>query len=112
MEHCDRLLEAAVRTRCAQLGLPVAFRDHQGREHPLSFQHNLRQLIGREAVSEADATLWRQAGELRHWAALPEPHAAVGPDHAITALIRAAGLLGRLFSPSPACNRTEIIPDP
>lgn len=98
VEHCYRMLEAAVRARCAQLGLPVALRDRQGKDRPLSFQHNLRQLIGREAVSEADATLWRQAGELRDWAALPERQAAVGPDHAITALTRAAGLLGRLFA--------------
>jgi hypothetical protein len=102
VEHCYRLLEAAVRARCTQLGLPVAFRDREGKDRPLSFQHNLRQLIGRAVISDADATLWRQAGELRDWAALPERQAAVGPDHAITALTRAAGLLGRLFAPPPS----------
>lgn len=112
VEHCYRLLEAAVRARCTQLGLPVAFRDRQGKERPLSFQHNLRQLIGREVVSEADATLWRQAGELRDWAALPEHHAAVGQDHAITALTRAAGLLGRLFAPTPDGTLFDRKPHP
>lgn len=112
VEHCYRLLEAAVRARCSQLGLPVAFRDRQGKERPLSFQHNLRQLIGREAISETDATLWRQAGELRDWAALPEHHGAVGPDHAITALTRAAGLLGRLFAPPPSTNLDDRKPRP
>jgi hypothetical protein len=101
VEHCYRLLEAAVRARCAQLGLPVAIRDRQGKDRPLSFQHNLRQLIGREAISDADATLLRQAGELRDWAALPEHHAVIGQEYAITALTRTAGLLGRLFAPPP-----------
>lgn len=112
VEHCYRLLEAAVRVRCAQLGLPVAFRDRLGKDRPLSFQHNLRQLVGREIVSDADAALWRQAGELRDWAALPERHAAVGPDHAITALTRAAGLLGRLFASPASDNLTDMEPRP
>lgn len=112
VEHCYRLLEAAVRARCTQLGLPVAFRDRQGKDRPLSFQHNLRQLLARAVISEADATLWRQAGELRDWAALPEHHAAVGPDHAITALTRAAGLLGRLFASPPADDLPDRSPRP
>lgn len=102
VEHCYRLLEAAARARCSQLGLPVVIRDRQGKERPLSFQHNLRQLIGRDVIPETDVKLWMQAGELRDWAALPEHHDSVGPDHAVTALTRAAGMLGRLFTSTPA----------
>ncbi len=97
VEQCYRLLEAAVRVRCMQLELPVAVQDRQGRTHALSFSRNLRQLIERGAISKEDATLWKQAGELRHWAALPEHPVPVGPDHASTALTRAASLLNRLF---------------
>ncbi|MFN3593719.1 MAG: hypothetical protein ACK4TK_03425 [Thiobacillaceae bacterium] len=104
VEHCYCMLEAAARVRCNQLGLPVVIRDRQGKERPLSFQHNLRQLIGREAIPETDVKLWMQAGELRDWAALPEHHDSVGPDHAVTALTRAAGMLGRLFTSTPAAE--------
>lgn len=98
VEHCYRVLEAAVRARCAQLDIPVSVLDNQGKGHALSFAHNLRQLIDGGLVSEADAVLWKQAGELREWATQPGHGDQVGPDHAATALSRAATLLNRLFA--------------
>ena len=82
----------------SQEGLPVSFRDKQDKEHPYSFNHNLRQLTDRGVIAQEDAALWKQAGELREWASLPKHDTVVGPDHAATALSRAATLLNRLFA--------------
>jgi hypothetical protein len=98
VEHCYWVLEAGVRARCAQLGLPVAFQDKQGKDHVLSFGHNLRQLTDKGVIAPEDDTLWRQAGELREWASLPKHLNLVGPEHASTALTRAATLLNKLFA--------------
>lgn len=98
VEHCYWVLEAGVRTRCAQLGLPVSFQDKQGKAHVLSFAHNLRQLTDKGVIAREDATLWKQAGELREWAALPKHPDQIGPDHAATAISRAAALLNKLFA--------------
>lgn len=98
VEHCYRVLEAGVRARCAELGLPVSFQDEQGKPHLLSFGHNLRQLIDRGTIAQEDVTLWKQGGELRTWATLPKHGNRVGPEHAATALSRAATLLNKLFA--------------
>ncbi|MEW5771143.1 MAG: hypothetical protein AB1831_12375 [Pseudomonadota bacterium] len=97
VEHCYWVLEAGVRARCVQLGLPISVTDRQGRTHSLSFAHNLRQLQEKGAVGEEDLALWQQAGELRDWAAQPRHGEQVGPEHAHTALKRAAELLNGLF---------------
>lgn len=98
VEHCYRVLEAGVRVRCQQLGLPVSLRDKQGKEHAFSFGHNLRQLTAEGAISPADAELCKQAGELRDWAALPKHGNLLVPEHVSTAFTRAATLLNKLFA--------------
>jgi hypothetical protein len=98
VEHCYWVLEAGVRARCVQLGLPISVPDKEGKAHTLSFAHNLRRLVEQGAIGEEDATLWQQAGELKEWAALPRHGEGVGPEHALTALTRAATLLNRLFA--------------
>lgn len=98
VEHCYWVLEAGMRARCAQLDLPVSVQDRQGKDHVLSFGHNLRQLMDKGVIAEADAELWRQAGELRAWATQPKQDNPVGQDHAVTAFTRAATLLNRLFA--------------
>ncbi len=97
VEQCYRVLEQGARARCAQAGLPVYCGDSQGKPHALSFAHNLRALAKQSLVSEADLALWRQAHELREWVAAPEHQATLTLDHGVTALTRAAELLGRLF---------------
>jgi hypothetical protein len=103
VEHCYRLLEAGARTRCAMEGLPVSCADSQGKEHPLSFSHNLRTLVSRGIIPEDDLKLWHQARELRNWAAAPEHQSALSAEHGATALERTAELLGSLFRP----NKTQ-----
>ena len=98
VEHCYRVLEAGVRARCVQQGLPVFFNDKDGKEHPLSFAHNLRQLTDRGTIAPDDLELWKQAGELRAWAALPKHGSLIGAEHATTALSNAAMLLNKLFA--------------
>ncbi|MCP5277687.1 MAG: hypothetical protein H6935_04910 [Thiobacillus sp.] len=98
VEQCYWVLEAGLRARCAQLDLPVSVQDRQGRDHALSFHHNLRQLLEKGLVSEEDALLWKQAGELKAWLALPRHGEVVARDHALTALTRAATLLNALFA--------------
>ena len=98
VEQCYWALEAGIRARCAQLDLPVSVQDRQGRDHALSFSHNLRQLLEQGVVSEEDATLWKQAGELKDWLGQPGHGNAVAGDHAVTALSRAATLLNKLFA--------------
>lgn len=98
VEHCYRVLEAGLRARCVQLGLPVSVQDRQGGNHALSFSHNLRQLEEQGLVSTEDALLWKQAGELKAWLALPGHGDAVARDHALTALTRVATLLNALFA--------------
>lgn len=98
VEHCYWVLESGVRARCAQLGLPVTVQDKQGKGHALSFSHNLRQLMDQGVIAEADAELWRQAGELREWATQPKQDNSLGLDHVVTAFTRAATLLNKLFA--------------
>lgn len=97
VEQCYRVLESGARARCAQAGLPVSCADSQGKPHPLSFAHNLRALAKLDLIADADLLLWRQAPELRDWVAAPEHQAALTLEHGVTALARAAELLGKLF---------------
>lgn len=98
VEHCYRLLEAAARVRCGQLGLEVDFTDKQGKRHDLSFDHKLRQLQAQGALEVEDIERWQQARELRNWAADPAHQAVLTPSHGVTALMRTAELLGKLFA--------------
>lgn len=98
VEHCYWVLESGVRARCVQLDLPVTVQDRQGKGHALSFSHNLRQLMDKGMIAEADAELWRQAGELRAWATQPKHGNPLDHDHVVTAFTRAATLLNRLFA--------------
>lgn len=97
IEQCYRAMERGARERAAEAGLEVTCSDSQGGQHPLSFAHNLRALSRQGLISEADLALWRQAREMREWVAAPEHHAALNMEHGVTALARAAELLGRLF---------------
>ena len=96
-EQCYRVLENGVRARCAETGLPVSCADNQGRQHPLSFGHNLRTLVKQGLIPPEDLKLWQQAREMRDWVIAPEHQAALTLEHGATALARAADLLGRLF---------------
>ncbi|OYY93657.1 MAG: hypothetical protein B7Y41_10415 [Hydrogenophilales bacterium 28-61-23] len=97
VEQCYSVLESGARARCAQAGLPVYCVDSQGKRHPLSFGHNLRALAKAGLIQNADLNLWQQARELRDWVAAPANQAALTLDHGVTALSRAAELLGKLF---------------
>ncbi len=97
LEQCYRVLESGARARCRQAGLAVTCADSQGRQHPLSFGHNLRALAKLGLIVEADLLLWHQARELRDWVVAPEHQAVLTLDHGVTALARAAELLGKLF---------------
>jgi len=97
VEQCYHVLESGARARCAQVGLPVDCLDRQGKPHPLSFGHNLRALAKEGLIQNEDLKLWQQARELRNWVAAPANQAALTLDHGVTALSRAAELLGRLF---------------
>ena len=97
VEQCYRALESGARTRCAQMGVDVYCADKNGKAHPLSFGHNLQLLAKQELIEDADMTLWRQARELRDWVALPAHQASLTLEHGVTALSRAAALLGKLF---------------
>ncbi len=96
-EQCYRALETGARSRCQAAGLPVSCADNQGRQHPLSFGHNLRALAKLGLISPEDLNLWRQAREMRDWVIAPEHQTALTLEHGATALARAADLLGRLF---------------
>jgi hypothetical protein len=97
LEQCYRVLERGARARCLQADLAVSCADSQGKQHPLSFGHNLRALAKLGLITEADLVLWHQARELRDWVADPAHQALLTLDHGVTALARAAELLGRLF---------------
>jgi hypothetical protein len=104
VEQCYRVLESGARSRCAQMGLPVHCADSQGKAHPLSFGHNLSVLVQHGVIQDAELTFWRQARELRDWVAAPEHQKALNLNYGVTALSRAAELLGKLFLNQPKCN--------
>ncbi len=97
VEQCYRALESGARARCVQMGLQVYCQDSQGKAHPLSFGHNLNGLVKLGLIEAADLILWQQARELRDWVAAPEHQAVLTLNHGVTALSRAAALLGKLF---------------
>lgn len=97
LEQCYRVLESGARARCRQAGLDVTCADSQGRQHPLSFGHNLRALAKLGLIEDTDLLQWHQARELRDWVAAPGHQAVLTLEHGVTALARTAELLGRLF---------------
>lgn len=100
LEQCYRVLERGARVGCIRAGLAVTCVDSQGRQHPLSFDHNLRALQKRGLIPETDLTQWQQARELRDWVVAPEHQDRLSLEHGVTALERAAALLERLFQAS------------
>jgi hypothetical protein len=97
VEQCYRVLENGARARCTEAGLPVNCVDSQGKQHPLSFGHNLRALVKIGLIPEPDLKHWQQAREMRDWVIAPEHQTVLTLDHGVTALTRAAELLGQLF---------------
>ncbi len=97
VEQCYRVLESGVRARCIEAALPVSCADSQGKQHPLSFGHNLRALVKLGLIPAADLKRWQQAREMRDWVVAPEHQSALTLEHGVTALARAAELLGQLY---------------
>jgi hypothetical protein len=97
-EQCYRVMEAGIRARCAQLGIPVVVAQKDGTGRPVSFGRLMQTLTERGLIRDDDKALWDIAKDLRNWASHPEAQTILTPPYAHSALARAAELLGKLFT--------------
>ena len=97
-EQSQRVMEAAARTRCDQLGLPSSYTDHKGKRQEFNFATNIDRLASRKAISKADAKRWQSARKLRNYGSHPSFQALITPTMALASFEAASEYLNRLFA--------------
>lgn len=90
-EHCYRALEAAVRCRCQQEGIPV----FQGKK-PLSLNENVTALF-KAAILSKHRDRWDALRDLRNMASHPERQSLLDPGMAQNILMLVATFINELF---------------
>jgi hypothetical protein len=96
-EQLFRVMEAAARERCRQLGLPVAIANASGKSRPTNFSANIHALQNAGQIDAADATRWEATRELRNMSSHPQRQQILPPGMTIESLAADADLVNRLF---------------
>lgn len=96
-EQLERVMEAAARERCRQLGLPSGTTKPSGKSRPMTFLESIRALTNAGEFSPDEASQWEATRTLRNIASHPERLQILPPGITIACLITNAEMLNRLF---------------
>ncbi len=96
-EQCYRVLEAAVRKRCEQAGIPTQRQNKRGKMIETKFVENIESLIKTGIIAVADRPHWNATRELRNIASHPDSQTILAPGTTIGLLVSAADLLNSLY---------------
>jgi hypothetical protein len=97
-EQFHRILEAAARTRCAQLGLPTSRTSKAGKPIAINFSDIIQALIKAGEIKPTDLRRWEATRKLRNWSSHPERQSILSPGMALNEIDSTATLLHRLFN--------------
>jgi hypothetical protein len=97
-EQCWRVLEAGVRLRCKQLGIPIKRTGRNGRESDTSFTENVDALVNNKQIRSLDRGRWDAVRRLRNSTSHPSDQMIVDPGEAHSILELTVGILNDLFS--------------
>ena len=92
-EQCYRVLEAAVRKRCEQAGIPTKRQNKKGKLFEVRFVDNIESLITAGIIQAAARPHWEVIRQLRNIASHPESQMILTPGIAISHLVSTADLL-------------------
>jgi hypothetical protein len=96
-EQLFRVMEAAARERCRELGLPLMITNASGKSRATNFSGNIRALQNAGQIDAADATRWEATRKLRNVASHPQRQQILPPGMTIRSLVANADLVNRLF---------------
>lgn len=96
-EQCYRVLEAAVRKRCEQAGIPTKRQTKKGKLIDLRFVENIESLMKAGIIDATDRLGWDATRKLRNIASHPDSQTILAPGMTIGLLVSAAELLNGLF---------------
>ncbi len=96
-EQCFRLYDTATRIRCEQLGIPTKAVTKKGVEKDIPFGENIKSLVKRGIIQEADQFRWDAIRELRNSSSHPGRQTILTPGDAQMILRVVVELLNDLF---------------
>jgi hypothetical protein len=96
-EQCYRVLEAAVRKRCEQAGIPTKRQTKKGKMIDVRFVENVESLINAGIIAATDRPHWEAIRKLRNIASHPDSQTILAPGATIGILVSAADLLNSLY---------------
>lgn len=96
-EQCYRVLEAAVRKRCEQAGIPTKRQTKKGKLIDLRFVENIESLMKAGIIDGTDRPRWEAIRNLRNIASHPNSQTILAPGATTDILAAAAELLNSLF---------------
>jgi Domain of unknown function (DUF4145) len=96
-EQCSRVLEAAVRLRCEQAGIPTTKQTKKGKTIHTPFAENIKSLVKAGIIHESDKMRWDAIRGLRNIGSHPESQTILSPGMAIADLFTTAELLNALL---------------
>lgn len=96
-EQCYRVIEAAVRKRCQQAGIPTKKQSKSGRTIETKFVQNIESLIGAGIIAEADRSRWDVTRRLRNITSHPDFQMILPPGTTTSHLVSTAEMLNSLY---------------
>jgi Domain of unknown function (DUF4145) len=97
IDQCWRILEAGLRLRCQQLGVPTKKTIKNGKEKNTNFYENIAALSKRGIILEEDKKRWDGVRNLRNSGSHPERQLIDDPGQAQNILSLTASFLNDLF---------------
>jgi len=96
-EQCSLVLEAALRKRCIQAGIPTYRTTKKGKQIDTKFAENVESLITAGIIDVTEKSDWDFTRLRRNFASHPDSQSIVTPGIAINTLVSTAELLNSLY---------------
>jgi hypothetical protein len=96
-EQCYRVLEAAVRKRCEQVGIPTTLQNKKGKTIQTRFVDNIASLIDAGILDAAQQPRWTTIRQLRNIASHPESQMIMTLGMTIDQLVLTTDWLNSLY---------------
>jgi hypothetical protein len=94
-EQSFRVLDTALKIRCAQLGLPATWIDQRGKTRHFMFANNVARLVKAKVIS--DTKFWESSCELRNDSSHPSFQTLLPPGIILASFQSVAKHLNHLF---------------
>ena len=96
-EQFHRVAEAAVTVKCKTIGLPLHWKNKQGKSQSFTFSDNIARLIKAKAIAKSQRTWWNGTRKLRNFASHPSRQSLMAPGALLPIIRLTADHINDLF---------------